>query len=57
MATKPDTMITYNQGLPSIKSHYPLIMWSSDFDFFVQFVSLERKCLVRHQLNISKFVV
>ena len=33
MATKPGKVVTYNGELPSIKSHDPLIMWSSDFDF------------------------
>ena len=28
-------------------------MWFSDFDFSLQFVSLERKCLVFHQLLVS----
>ena len=33
MTTKPGRVFTYNGELPSIKSHDPLIPWSSDFDF------------------------
>ena len=33
MATKPDRVFTYNEDLPSINSHDPLIKCSSDFDF------------------------
>ena len=33
MATKPDKVVTYNKKLPSMKSHDPLIAWSSDFNF------------------------
>ena len=33
MATKPGKVVAYNKELPSVKSHDPLITWSSDFDF------------------------
>ena len=33
MATKSGRVVTYNDELPSINSHDPLITWSSDFDF------------------------
>ena len=33
MTTKPGRVVAYNEELSSIKSHYPLITWSSDFDF------------------------
>ena len=33
MATKPGTVVTYNEELPSKNSHDPLITWFSDFDF------------------------
>ena len=33
MATKPGRVVTNNEELPSIKSHDPLMKWSSDFDF------------------------
>ena len=50
MTTKPGRVVTFNEGLPSILSHDPLITWSSDFDFsYIQFVGLECKCLFRHQ--------
>ena len=32
MATKPGRVVTQNEELSSIKSHDPLITWSSDFD-------------------------
>ena len=32
MATKPGKVVTYNEDLPPIKSHDPLITWSSDFN-------------------------
>ena len=35
MATKPGWVVTYNEELPSIKSHHPLITWSCDFDFLL----------------------
>ena len=28
MATKPDRVVTYYEGLPPLKSHDPLITWS-----------------------------
>ena len=50
MTTKPGRVVTFNEGLPSILSHDPLITWSSDFDFsYIQVVGLECKCLFRHQ--------
>ena len=49
MATKPGVVVTYNEELPSIKSHDPLNTYSSNFHFSLQFVGLERKCLSRHQ--------
>ena len=33
MAAKPGRVVTYNEELPSIKSHDPLITWPKDFDF------------------------
>ena len=33
MITKSGRVVAYNEELPSIKSHDPLITWSSDFDF------------------------
>ena len=33
MSTKPGRVVTCNEELPSIKSHEPLITWSSNFDF------------------------
>ena len=32
-ATKSAKVVTYNEELPSIKSHDSLITWFSDFDF------------------------
>ena len=32
MTTKPSRVVTYNEALPFIKLHNPLIMWSSDVD-------------------------
>ena len=48
MTTRPGRVVTCNEELPSIKSHDPLITWSSDFDFSIKFVGLERKHLSRH---------
>ena len=47
MATKPGRVVTYNEFL-SIKSHDPLITWSSDLSSLIQFVGLERKRLSSH---------
>ena len=33
MPTKPGRVVTYNEELPYIKPHDPLITWSSGFDF------------------------
>ena len=33
MPTKPGSVVTYNEGLLSIKSYEPLIVHSGDFDF------------------------
>ena len=33
MANKLGSLVTYNEELPSIKSHDPLITWSLGFDF------------------------
>ena len=33
MVNKPSRMVTYNEELPSIKSHDPLITWDCDFNF------------------------
>ena len=43
MATKSISVVACNEELPFIKSHDPLITWSSDFDFF------HRICRVRMQ--------
>ena len=52
MDTKLGRVVTYNEELPSILSHDPLITWSSDFDFsYTQTygtVGLERKRLILH---------
>ena len=40
----------HNNVPPSIKSHYPLIKCSSNFDFSLQFVGLECKQLSGHWL-------
>ena len=36
---KPGRVVADIEELPSIKSHDPLITWSSDFDFFCHFLS------------------
>ena len=52
MATKPGRVVTYNEDLTSIKSHKLVFMWSSNFDFSLQFVGLERKRLSCHRLLV-----
>ena len=42
----------YNEELPSIKLNEPLITWSSDFDFSLQYVGLEYK-----HINPRQFLV
>ena len=32
MVTKPSRVVTNNEETSGIKSHNPLMMWSSDFD-------------------------
>ena len=45
MTTRPGRVVAYNEELPSIKSHYPLITWSSDFDFSHTICRLRAKTL------------
>ena len=45
MTAKPGRVVAYNEELPSIKSHYPLITWSSDFDFSHTICRLRAKTL------------
>ena len=52
MATKPGRVVTYNEDLTSIKSHKLVFMWSSNSDFSLQFVGLERKRLSCHRLLV-----
>ena len=33
MATKPGSVVAYNEELPSIKSQDPLITWSTNLNF------------------------
>ena len=49
MATKPSRVVTYNEELPSIKSHDLVILISP-----IRFVGLECKCPSRHQYLILK---
>ena len=52
MATKSISVVACNEELPFIKSHDPLITWSSDFDF-LGFVGLECKRLSHNRLLVS----
>ena len=54
-ATNPGKVVTYNEEVPSIKSHDPLITWSSVLISLIRFVGLERKRLSRHRFLFYVF--
>ena len=52
MATKTGKVVVCIEELPSLKSHDPLITWSSDLVFFIRFADVERKRLSYHRLLV-----
>ena len=54
MATKPSRVVTLNLAFPCIKSHDPLIVWSSNFIPYIRFVGLECEHLSGHQFLVPK---
>ena len=56
MATKPGRVVTYNEELLSIKSHDPLIRWSSNFDFSYTICRFKTQTPKSSPLSCYKFL-